>query len=93
MQVKTIGVLTLYKHSPPRFKACKNDPKYLRIKEKTIMDSIFEAISTGKAILVSEEELPKILAQRGKYIKTFMVLPDDYALVIFMNEGGNENED
>ena len=57
------------------------------------MDNIFEAIFTGRAILVSEEELPKVLVQQRKYIKTFMVLPDDYALVIFTNERGNENED
>lgn len=57
------------------------------------MDNIFEAIFTGRAIFVSEEELPKVLVQQRKYIKTFMVLPDDYALVIFTNERGNKNED
>ncbi len=57
---------------------------------EAIMDDIFEAIRTGRAELVREEELPMTMTLHKKRIGEVAFFPNGFALVVFTNERSNE---
>jgi len=57
---------------------------------EAMMDDIYEAICSGRAELVREEELPMTMALHKKRIGKIALFPNGFALVIFTNDRSDE---
>ncbi len=59
---------------------------------KSMLHQRAPPIRTGRAKLVSEEELPMTMALHKKRIGEVAFFPNGFALVFFTNEGATRNE-